>query len=102
MTTARYYTPSGDSIQATGITPDMVVPLEQRAGEEPGGETSWSLREKDLPHHFKNGNEKQQKTDNKTDLEQQEIKQRLARDNQLRTALYLMKNLNSLSGRVIN
>ena len=26
LTTARYYTPSGRSIQATGITPDIVVP----------------------------------------------------------------------------
>ena len=26
MTTARYYTPSGISIQAKGITPDIVVP----------------------------------------------------------------------------
>ncbi len=26
LTTAKYYTPSGDSIQATGIKPDMVVP----------------------------------------------------------------------------
>ena len=31
LTTARYYTPKGISIQSTGITPDIVVKLEQRA-----------------------------------------------------------------------
>ena len=34
LTTARYYTPSGKSIQALGITPDVVL---QPAGEEDGG-----------------------------------------------------------------
>ncbi|MDE3121365.1 MAG: peptidase S41, partial [Paracoccaceae bacterium] len=29
LTTARYYTPSGRSIQALGISPDIVVPQEQ-------------------------------------------------------------------------
>ena len=100
LTTARYYTPSGDSIQATGITPDMVVPFEKSTDEETGGETNWSLREKDLPHHFENNNGKEKKKDKERDLEQQEIEQRLAMDNQLRTALYLMKNLNTTSGHL--
>jgi len=98
LTTARYYTPSGDSIQATGITPDMVVPFEKSTDEETGGETNWSLREKDLPHHFENNNGKEKKKDKERDSEQLEIEQRLAMDNQLRTALYLMKNLNTTSG----
>jgi len=100
LTTARYYTPSGDSIQATGITPDMVVPFEKSTDEETGGETNWSLREKDLPHHFENNNGKEKKKDKERDSEQQEIEQRLAMDNQLRTALYLMKNLNTTSGHL--
>ena len=102
LTTARYYTPSGDSIQATGITPDMVVPFEKPAGEETGGETNWSLREKDLPHHFENNNGKKQKTDKDkdSDSEKHEIEQRLAQDNQLRTALYLMKNLKASTGQM--
>jgi carboxyl-terminal processing protease len=51
LTTARYFTPAGISIQAKGITPDIVVqPMEVKAvAEEPG------LREKDLANHFESG-----------------------------------------------
>ena len=47
LTTARYYTPSGRSIQAKGITPDLVV-------EEPG-QTQARLREADLTRHLGDG-----------------------------------------------
>ncbi len=99
LTTARYYTPSGDSIQATGITPDMVVPFEKPAGNENGVENGWSVREKDLPHHFENGNgdKKGKKKKQDEDRKQQEVQERLAADNQLRTALFLLKNLNLTS-----
>ena len=100
LTTARYYTPSGDSIQATGITPDMVVPFDKSVDNETGGDTNRSLREKDLPHHFENNNGKEKKNNKQADSESQEIEQRLARDNQLRTALYLLKNLNKTSAQV--
>jgi len=44
LTTARYFTPSGRSIQATGITPDIEVlqevPDELKARSEPQGEAS--------------------------------------------------------------
>lgn len=51
LTTARYYTPSGTSIQATGIVPDIVIPenAELRYRE---GYTPPSLREADLPGHL--------------------------------------------------
>ena len=54
LTTARYYTPSGVSIQATGITPDIVIPenAELRYGE---GLVPPSLREADLPGHLDAG-----------------------------------------------
>jgi carboxyl-terminal processing protease len=44
LTTARYYTPSGTSIQARGVTPDIVVP--QARLEEI--QRSNRLRERDL------------------------------------------------------
>lgn len=47
LTTARYYTPSGRSIQAKGITPDIVV-------EEPSIDTRTFLREADLNKHLSN------------------------------------------------
>src|SRR5499426_2473080 len=47
LTTARYYTPSGRSIQAKGITPDIVV-------EDPTTPTAGRLREADLEKHLIN------------------------------------------------
>jgi len=48
LTTARYYTPNGTSIQARGITPDLVVPrMEIRELQGPG-----RVRERDLQNHF--------------------------------------------------
>ena len=49
LTTARYYTPSGTSIQAKGINPDVVV--EQVKVEQPRNKHRRS--EADLPKHLK-------------------------------------------------
>ncbi len=60
LTTARYYTPNGRSIQAVGITPDIVVepPKPTLAFlERPGVQLDQGdeIHERDLLHHFKNG-----------------------------------------------
>ncbi len=58
LTTARYFTPNGRSIQAVGITPDVVVEqpkLLPAAAEVPGDVDEETIRESDLPHHFTNG-----------------------------------------------
>ena len=47
LTTARYYTPGGRSIQALGITPDIIV-------EDPT-DTLTRVREADLQRHLENG-----------------------------------------------
>lgn len=53
MTTARYYTPSGRSIQAEGIVPDIALkPIQVTAVED---EQFTPLRERDLAHHLING-----------------------------------------------
>ncbi len=49
LTTARYYTPNGRSIQAKGITPDIVV---ERAEIQPTEKKDGHIREKDLENHF--------------------------------------------------
>ena len=55
LTTAKYYTPSGRSIQNTGITPDIVVEL--RADQEISDERRQAFfREKDLEGHLANPN----------------------------------------------
>lgn len=49
LTTARYYTPSGRSIQAKGITPDIYVDDTPK-----GNYPSFTIRESDLAHHLQN------------------------------------------------
>jgi carboxyl-terminal processing protease len=47
LTTARYYTPSGRSIQAEGIEPDVAIEWDKSAGTD-----SERQRESDLEHHL--------------------------------------------------
>lgn len=51
LTTAKYYTPSGVSIQAKGLDPDFVV--EYRRSEQPPDNERLQLREKDLEGHIR-------------------------------------------------
>jgi carboxyl-terminal processing protease len=53
LTTARYYTPSGRSIQAKGIVPDIVVE------ESANGSSGPRLREADLERHLENDKDKE-------------------------------------------
>jgi len=57
LTTARYYTPNGRSIQAKGITPDIVV-------REPGDPDS-RIREADLQRHLEGDDERKRKNEAK-------------------------------------
>ncbi len=50
LTTARYYTPGGRSIQAKGIVPDIVV----EDPSSPDSESNFRLREADLDKHLVN------------------------------------------------
>jgi carboxyl-terminal processing protease len=54
LTTARYFTPSGRSIQDLGITPDIVV-----ASSDSEDNTMQPLRESDLQHAMLNPNSKE-------------------------------------------
>ncbi len=53
LTTARYYTPNGQAIQAKGITPDIVVE------ETPNGASRERLREADLDRHLANDKDRE-------------------------------------------
>jgi len=90
LTTARYYTPNGRSIQAEGIVPDVVVPFvpsqESDAAEQPFA----MLREKDLEGHLDNGAGQNGGEKTESNGEAQLL---LKRDNQLRIALQLVKSL---------
>ncbi len=115
LTTAKYYTPSGDSIQATGIKPDMVVPFSTSVdSKDETSQTMKAIREKDLPRHFKNDADSGKKTGAEEDAEDdsgdseerlrtmediQQVAKRLEGDNQLRTALIVLKGLNLAAGQ---
>ncbi len=84
LTTARYYTPSGTSIQSTGITPDIVAKLESKNGEKEHA----VLREKDLERHLKNDqNEEKKQPEQETALLEVSEKD----DVQLQRAIDLLK-----------
>src|SRR2546426_827052 len=60
LTTARYYTPSGRSIQATGIVPDITMDQNTLVAkaDRPGGA---SVREANLPRHLEHPAERPDK-----------------------------------------
>jgi carboxyl-terminal processing protease len=62
LTTAKYYTPSGTSIQSVGITPDIVVKLTTKDGKA----NHTIIREKDLERHLINENVKEDSEEKET------------------------------------
>src|SRR5690606_6452309 len=69
LTTARYYTPSGRSIQNTGVSPDHVV------DDSAAGNLFRMQREIDLQHHLENQGDAASQTDaDDSDFVQGEIK----------------------------
>ena len=86
LTTARYYTPSGESIQGKGINPDIIV--------EQGEFESYEFErysESDLKDSL--DKEDDENTNNTEDADLSEKEERLAKDYQLKRALDLLKGL---------
>ncbi len=69
LTTARYYTPKGRSIQAKGITPDIIV--EQMEQPEHNEKKKDILRESDLRNHMTNESIGKNKSRRQTSKEKQ-------------------------------
>ncbi|MCK5829469.1 MAG: S41 family peptidase [Methylococcales bacterium] len=93
LTTARYYTPSGRSIQAEGIQPDIVlarVKLESLKASE-----FKPVKESDLSHHLGNGKGKDKK-ETKGKGKKDEDAELDIRDYALHEALTLLKGLSIL------
>ena len=93
ITTARYYTPSGRSIQATGIEPD--IELERFKLESLDEAKFKPIKEADLSHHLSNGNGKQEETEkeSKESDKEEDIKGVDIRDYPLKEALNLLKGI---------
>ena len=114
LTTARYFTPSGRSIQAKGIVPDITVE------ETPNGTSAMRLREADLENHLENNRddgkeaatpakpqskapEKPKGTPGKDDsddaFEAQSRELASKKDYQLNQAINLLKGLQIMQGK---
>ena len=90
ITTARYYTPSGRSIQASGIVPDIVTE-EARITKS---EAADRLREADLARHLENGDETAKpKEGPKKEDKKDETGKPAVEDYQLQEALNLLKGI---------
>lgn len=63
LTTAKYYTPSGRSIQNVGIAPDIEVKLPVVKDAKNGEAAHIIVREKDLERHLKNDTVKEPEKD---------------------------------------
>ncbi len=96
ITTARYYLPSGRTIQAKGITPDIVI----YPGKVPENDNKLSLKEADLKHHLeqelkklddKNPNSKEAGKNKKDDEEKEITPLMINNDIQLKTAIDSLK-----------
>ena len=92
LTTARYFTPNGTSIQAQGIVPDIEV---QTAKLTRISDRSDQFREADLKGHLENNNGKDETKGNAEDPKEKET---LAeRDYQLYEALNVLKGWSIIS-----
>jgi carboxyl-terminal processing protease len=93
LTTALYYTPNGRSIQAKGIEPDLKIAfLAPPRDEDQEMRDRFTVREKDLSRHLENGDSAKKGSVQA----EQEVKEMLERDNQLKMALELVRSLPKL------
>ncbi len=110
LTTARYYTPGGRSIQAKGIVPDILVEDPATTAQD----NAFRLREADLDRHLSNDRQTDDKTNESTgksslkasqkSRDQETIKPEISEfgaknDYQLNQALNLLKGMNILHGK---
>jgi len=108
LTTARYYTPSGRSIQAKGIVPDILVEDPATAGLD----SAFRLREADLDKHLSNDRQPEDKSESLKSTSKTPAKSKenegskpeitefgAKNDYQLTQALNLLKGMSILRGK---
>ena len=90
LTTARYFTPSGRSIQAKGITPDIVAEKVEIAASTEKKSDGMHIREKDLENHFE-GETKEPVDEKKVKPAPYKTDEAVKGDSQILRALDLLK-----------
>ncbi len=95
LTTARYFTPSGRSIQASGITPDIII--DKLAVEKLEDDGNGIVKEADLSGHLENPQDNGDTTTNKNAEkaeEEKEVERPLSvTDYELYEALNILKGM---------
>jgi carboxyl-terminal processing protease len=94
LTIARYYLPSGRTIQAVGVTPDIVV----YPGKVPQKEDEFSIKEQELKKHLESelekvNEKKEAKKLSKDEKEKLITQEELYNDLQLKSAVDIIKVL---------
>ena len=95
LTTARYYTPSGRSIQASGIVPDIII---DRVKIEALEEETNIITEKNLTRHLDNNAGEDADEDKDATEKDLETKSIVANDYVIYQALNVLKGLEILTG----
>jgi len=102
LTIARYYLPSGRTIQAVGVEPDLIV----EAGKVPHYENEFSLKEADLKKHLQSELKKVDGEEKSSDKEKSDKKddkiittKQINNDIQLKEALDVVKALQIIKGK---
>ena len=95
LTIAKYYLPSGRTIQATGVTPDIIVQSGKVTQSE---DNSFKIKEADLKKHLEGELEKVNDVKKEEKILNNETKkvitgEDLLEDNQLNTSVAILKSL---------
>lgn len=96
LTTARYYTPSGRTIQAQGIEPDIQLKNIEIASIE--GDDDLRLKEADLAGHLANDNGEDSESQKSSKPESAQEEPLVKKDYAVYEALNLLKGLNIIKG----
>jgi len=101
LTIARYYLPSGRTIQAVGVTPDIKVPF----GKVQIEEDTFAIKEAELKKHLKSelekidGKKRTTKSSKKEDKKKVITEKELHNDNQLKEGVDILRALIITHGR---
>ncbi len=104
LTVARYYLPSGRTIQAVGVTPDIIV---DRGSVPKTDDDAFAIKEADLKMHLKNelrkidGNTTASAENNETNATDSTVitAEQIGRDIQLKEAIDILKALTIVKGK---
>ncbi len=99
LTTAKYYTPSGKSIQSSGIIPDIeleFIPPDEEVDKKP----MKFIREEDLEGHIPREGllDGVEETDGPDEFPDEKARELIEKDNQVRHALHLLESWKIFSG----